>query len=514
MKKRRLRLLSRSRFFVVSLLLLQIGVIIALLLGSSLYFSYASIAFQFISIIVCIHIYNKTGKPAYKLTWIFLILLFPVFGGSFYLLFYIQSNPRKYRKLIKKYRALCSPFFSLGKDSLPGLENERCYALSRYLQKHVHYPVYSNTQTEYFSSGQLYHKKLLTELKKAKRYIFLESFIIKDGIMFNSIFDILKEKAAAGLDVRVFYDDLGCFATLPPDFNKTLEKTGIRCLVFNPFKPVLSSLQNNRDHRKIISIDGITAFTGGVNIGDEYINAYEKYGYWNDAAIMLHGEGAWSLTMIFLRLWNMEQNLRGYGAHDNFNVFNPWRSGECTVQSDGFVQPYAESPITKEYVCENVYVHILNAAQKYVYINTPYLIPCESLFSALILAAKSGTDVRIITPHIPDKPFVHLVTRSFYRLLIKAGVRIYEYSEGFNHSKTFVADDIMASVGTANLDFRSLCLHYECGVFIYKNSQVLKVKEDFLETVNVSKEITLKDCAANAAHRFVQDLLRIFAPLM
>ncbi|MDR2509843.1 MAG: cardiolipin synthase [Spirochaetaceae bacterium] len=487
---------------------------VLLLIGGSKYFRYGSMALQILSVLVCVHIVNRTGKNAYKLIWIFLILLFPVFGGCFYLLFYIQSNPQKYRRLIKYFRALCRPYFMLSHGRLELLKNEQCYSLSRYLQNYAHYPVYTKTRIEYFNSGKAYYNRLLDELKKAENYIFLESFIIEEGEMFETIFDILKEKARKGLEVRVMYDDLGCLTTLPLNFAKTLAASGIKCLVFNPFKPVLSSLQNNRDHRKIVSIDGKTAFTGGVNIGDEYLNLYQKYGVWKDSAVMLHGEAAWSLTMIFLRLWNIELSLRKKEKGDDFAAFFPWQNTVCDIESDGFIQPYAESPVTKDYVCENVYIHIINSVRKYLYINTPYLIPDEALYSALMLAAKSGADIRIITPHIPDKPFVHLVTRSYYRLLIKAGVRIYEYYEGFNHSKTFVCDDIMATIGTTNLDYRSLCLHYECGVFIYKNSEISAMKKDFLETLQNCKEFKLHDCARNAAAVFIQDLLRIFAPLM
>ncbi|MDR2481642.1 MAG: cardiolipin synthase [Spirochaetaceae bacterium] len=513
-KRKPVRFLSRSRFFVMALIILQMAFIVLVIAGSSMYYRHFSMALHIVSVFVCFHIFNKTAKTAYKITWIFLILLFPIFGGCFYLIFYIQSNPRKYNVQIKKFRALCRPYFFLSNDKLPLLNDEPCYSLSRYLQNYVYYPVYTNTHVEYFSSGEIYYKRLLEELEKAERYIFLESFIIQEGIMFDAIFNILKRKAHEGLEVRVLYDDLGCFATLPDNFCSNLESAGIKCMVFNPFKPVLSSLQNNRDHRKIITIDGKTAFTGGVNIGDEYINVYEKYGHWKDSAIMISGEGAWSLTMIYLRLWNVEISLRKKGPIDDFAGFFPWKEAICNIDSDGFVQPYAESPITKEYICEHVYTQIINCTKKYLYINTPYLIPDESLYSALILAAKSGSDIRIITPHIPDKPLVHMVTRSYYRLLIKAGIKIYEYSEGFNHSKTFVCDDIMATVGTANLDFRSLCLHYECGVFIYNNSQIIKIKEDFLSAISQCREFTLKDCARNSVHRLMQDVLRIFAPLM
>ncbi|MDR2864625.1 MAG: cardiolipin synthase [Spirochaetaceae bacterium] len=513
-KKYKVRLLSRARFFVAILIVLQLIFLAILLAGSSLYFRYAGWILHVISVVVSIHIFNRSGKSGFKLTWIFLILLFPLFGGIFYLVFYIQSNPRKYRILIKKYQNKCKQFFYLSKDKLHLLENAPCYRLSRYLQNSAGFPVYTNTKTEYFSSGEAYFKSLIPELEQAKQYIFLESFLIEAGIMFDTIFAVLEKKAKAGLDVRVMYDDLGCFATLPDDFDTFLEKAGIKCLVFNPFKPVLSSLQNNRDHRKIVSIDGKTAFTGGVNIGDEYINAYEKYGHWKDSAIMLKGEGAWSLTMIFLRLWNMESFIRKKWREDDYTEFFPWKTNSCPPESDGFVQPYADSPIIKEYICEKVYLHIINTARNYVYINTPYLIPDEAILSALMMSAKFENDIRIITPHRPDKPLVQMVTRSFYRQLISAGVKIYEYSAGFNHSKTFVSDDTMATVGTPNLNYRSLYLDYECAIFMYKNSSIKKIKEDFLLTIANCKEMTLKDCAPNAFFRLIQDVARLFAPLM
>jgi cardiolipin synthase len=284
--------------------------------------------------------------------------------------------------------------------------------------------------------------------------------------------------------------------------------------VFNPFKPVLSSLQNNRDHRKIISIDGKIAFTGGINLADEYINAFEKYGHWKDAAIMLSGEAAWSLTLIFLRLWNIRPKGAGRVQHDDYTVFYPWKAGPSGIPSDGYVQPYADSPLDRENVAEHVYVQIINNAKKYVYINTPYLIPDDKLLSALGLAAKSGVDVRIITPHRWDKRIVHMTTRAYYRRLVSAGVKVYEYSNGFNHSKTFVSDDRVATVGTSNLDYRSLYLHFECGVWMYKTKTVADIKKDFLRTMAVSQEITLSQCRGNAVLRIVQDVLRLFAPLM
>jgi cardiolipin synthase len=297
--------------------------------------------------------------------------------------------------------------------------------------------------------------------------------------------------------------------TLPTDYKQRLDQRGIKCMIFNPFKPILSSQQNHRDHRKIVCVDGKTAFTGGMNLADEYINARERFGHWKDAAIMLRGEGAWSLALIFLQTWNMDRR-----EQDDFITFYPWLHEGCPSASDGFVQPYADSPIDDENVGEHVYIKIINNAQKYVYINTPYLVVDDNLLSALTLAAKSGIDVRIITPHRWDKKIVAIVSRSYYRELILAGVRVYEYSSGFNHSKTFVSDDAVATVGTTNLDFRSLYLHFECGVCLYRSKAVTAVKEDFLNTLPGCREISLKDCARNAFQRVLQDVLRLFAPLM
>jgi len=399
------------------------------------------------------------------------------------------------------------PLFLPGTNALTELaaENRECLPQARYLQNYAGYPLYKHTQTCYFNSGESFFARVLEELEKAEKYIFLEFFILRQGKMLDPILEILERKAKEGLDIRIIYDDLGCFMTLPPGFNKVLEQKGIKCLIFNPFKPILSSLQNNRDHRKIISIDGKTAFTGGINLADEYINARERFGHWKDAAIMIHGDAAWSLTLIFLHMWNL-----GKKETEDIASLCP----NCQAESDGYVQPYADSPIDIENVGEHVYIQIINNAKEYVYINTPYLVVDDNLISALSLSAKSGVDVRIITPHRWDKWIVAVASRSYYRQLIMAGVKVYEYSIGFNHSKTFVSDDRVATVGTTNLDYRSLYLHFECGVWMYKTASVARVKEDFIQTLPLCHEITLGDCARNTVQRITQDVLRLFAPLM
>jgi len=510
-----LRVVFRRRVFIITLILVQLAFILFFIAGTNLTFRYVDLVLQGFSLGVCFYILNKKEKPAYKLTWIFLILLFPIFGGLVYAFFHTQASPRKLKQQTAETSRFYRPFFSLSGNTLPELaaKYKDCLPQAYYLQEYAGYPVYKNTETAYFNSGESFFRQAMEEMEKAEKYIFLEFFILRQGKMLDPIIELLSKKARMGLDVRIIYDDLGCFMSLPPNFKKSLEEEGIKCMVFNPFKPILSSLQNNRDHRKIISIDGKTAFTGSMNLADEYINARERFGHWKDAAIMIRGDAAWSLTLIFLQMWNTGRKRTQDETADDPAAFYPGKSA-ALPESDGYVQPYADSPIDDENVGEHVYIQIINNAKEYVYINTPYLVVDNNLLSALSLAAKSGVDVRIITPHRWDKWIVAIVSRSYYRQLIQTGVKIYEYSAGFNHSKTFVSDDRVATVGTTNLDFRSLYLHFECGVCMYKTPSVAKVKEDFLDILSACHGITLKDCSRNAAQRLFQDVLRLFAPLM
>ena len=511
MKVTWIRTVFRRRVLVILVLLIQIAFMVFLITGTSRYFFYVDLLFRVVSITVSVYVLNKQKKPAFKFIWLFLIMLFPLFGGFMYIFFHTQVYSRKLGKLIKKAEKNTAPFFLLPGNRLPDFIKKEAEfeAQANYLQNYAGYPVYMNTVQEYFPSGETFFKRVLEELEKAERYIFMEFFILKQGVMLDSIIAILLEKAKQGLDIRVIYDDLGCFMSLPADYRNYLEENGIKCFVFNPFKPILSSLQNNRDHRKIISIDGKVAFTGGLNLADEYINAVERFGHWKDAAIMLKGEGAWSFTLIFLQMWSLRQKEK-----DDYEALYPWKESTCQIKSDGYVQPYADNPIDTENVGEHVYLQIINKAKKYLYINTPYLVVDDNLLSALTLSAKSGVDVRIITPYRWDKWYVAIASRSYYRQLIAAGVKVYEYSSGFNHGKTFVSDDRIATVGTSNLDFRSLYLHFECGVIVYRGSIIQDVKNDFLVTIPVSKTITEKDCARNVFQRIIPDVLRIFAPLM
>ena len=326
--------------------------------------------------------------------------------------------------------------------------------------------------------------------------------------MWDSILSVLKRKAAQGVDVRIFYDDMGCFLRLPKSFAEDLRGHGIQCEVFNRFVPLLYAVQNYRDHRKIVSIDGRIAYTGGLNIADEYINKTHPFGHWKDAGVRIEGKGAFCFSLMFLKMWM----LAGHEEPDLF-VYRPAEE-QMDPQADGFVQPYASEPLDSKNISEEVYMQIISGAKKYLYIETPYLIVDNSMISVLTIAAKSGVDVRIMTPFRWDKRLVHFMTRSYYRELLRAGVKIYEYSPGFIHSKIFVCDDEIATVGTANMDFRSLYLQFECGAFFYKSKLVSEIREDFLQTVSVCKEISEEDCKSNAFVRFLQDLFRLFAPLL
>ena len=383
---------------------------------------------------------------------------------------------------------------------------------ARYLEHYARCPVYTNTYTHYFPLGDDVFPAMLEELRKAEKYIFLEYFIISPGIFWDSMVEILKEKHAAGVDVRVIYDDVGSLNTLPMNYARKFEaETGIPCCCFNRFKPVISIRMNNRDHRKFCIIDGHTAFTGGINLADEYINQKLRYGHWKDTAILLKGEAVWSMTVMFLTMWEYTRDVE-----EDYRRFRPDKLPPEAAQGAGYyVQPYADNPLDEEAVGEAVYLNLINKAERYVYAMTPYLIISDSVNTALCNAAKAGVDVRIITPHIPDKRYVFEVTRAHYPPLLEAGVRIYEYTPGFIHAKNFVVDDRFATVGTVNLDYRSLFLHFEDGVWLCEAPCIQDIRKDFEDTLAVCQRISLRQWRhLNPLLQLYRNILRVFAPLM
>ena len=508
--KKILRFITQRVVITALLIVLQALLLFGFIWKLDNYFVYFYASSVLLSLLITLGIINSKSNPAYKIAWLIPILLFPVFGGLIYLLF---GSDRTGRYLRKKLQGIGTEM-----DNVIGEAHRRSGAeqlppdaanQSRYISHCAYCPPYQNTTTEYLPLGEVKFERMVEELKKAKHYIFLEYFIIQEGKMWNTILDILRQKAAEGVDVRVIYDDMGCIMILPTGYDRTLEQMGIKCRIFNPFVPILSSRFNTRDHRKICVIDGNVGFTGGINLADEYINAYEKHGHWKDTSILLKGEAVFNLTVMFLSMWDY---LDGTAGKTDYSRYYPTVWDE---NAKGYVQPFADNPLDDEAVGETVYLNLINKAKRYVYITTPYLILSSEMFTALTSAAKCGVDVRIITPHVPDKWYVHAVSRSHYQPLIEAGVKIYEYTPGFIHAKTFVVDDDYAVVGTINLDYRSLYLHFECAVWMYQTPSVAQVRDDFFKTQQISQEITLEECRSlSFPRRLGRSVLRVFAPLM
>ena len=503
--------ISRTVLLLVPVLL-QMAIFIVLILRFSNFFGYFYVASIIISIIVVIMILNSRSNPAYKIAWIIPIMLLPIFGGVFYLLIGRNKLSKRNKNRMKLIEIKSKEMLETHHHVLEEIRKIRRGAAlqSSYIQNYAYYPPYTDSYTEYLHIGEIKFQRLKEELRKAEHFIFLEYYIIEEGKMWNSILDILKAKVAEGVEVRIIYDDVGCIFTLPRDYHLRLEEMGIQCSVFNPLEPILSLKGNTRDHRKIAVIDGHTGFTGGINLADEYINEIEKHGHWKDSSIMVKGKAVWNLTVMFLSMWDY---LRG--IDEDFNAYRNYSQNEGDKVSTGFVQPFADSPLDNESVGQTIYLNLISKASKSIYITTPYLIIDYEMINALTTAAKNGVDVRIITPHHGDRWYVHSVTRSYYRQLLEASVKIYEYSPGFIHSKTFIIDDDYGVVGTINMDYRSLYLHFECGVWLFKTESVVHMRDDFIDTLSICEQISLEQASSLPWYRVMGRLmLRIFAPLL
>ena len=471
-------------------------------------------SFALISAILTIHILNEKQNASFKMAWLIPVLLFPVFGTLFYVFVQLQMETKIFAKRIAEVQKRTDHFLEQDTAVYERLSrrSRRNANLSHYMKKSGGYPTWDRTNFKYFPLGDEFYTDVLQELQKARRYIFVEYFIISKGILWDSILKILEQKAKEGVEVRILYDGMNSFSNLPHDYPKELEAKGIRCRIFNPIRPAISTSQNNRDHRKILVIDGHTAFTGGVNLADEYINQRVRFGHWKDTAVMLKGKAVDSFTMMFLQLWDVTERdaeeYRRFLCPETFHMPEGMDYG-------GFVMPYADSPLDGENVGESVYLDILGRSRRYVHITTPYLILDDTTLAALKFAAKRGVEVIIIMPHIPDKLYAYLLARSYYAELLRAGVQIYEYTPGFIHAKMFTSDDEKAVVGTINLDFRSLYLHFECASYFFRNAVVMDVEEDFQKTLAKSERITLENCRKYPfIRRFAGKALRILAPLM
>ncbi len=503
-----LKLLLSRTIIVLFLIILQVlfFISIAIELNNFLLFQ---ILGAVMGVVVFLSILNKKETPEFKLPWLVLLLIFPFFTLIFYILFAKPHLPKKY---VKNYEAVKSEL----KRCRPKVDGERIKAflkdradIDNYLETASQTIGHIENKTTYLKSGEEFWASLLADLKKAKSFIFMEFFIITYGQMWESIHEILLEKVKEGVEVRLIYDDIGSVGKVKGDFYKQLKNEGINCIRFNPFRPVVSGIYNNRDHRKIVVIDGVVGFTGGINIGDEYVNITNPLGKWKDSALRIEGSAVANLTELFLL--SFDGSVKKSIDYDKYFL-----ESYPVFEGGGYVHPFGDGPslVYKELVGETNYINLINSAKNYVYITTPYLIPDYNLISSLRNAVMRGVDVRIITPHIPDKKIIFNMTRSNYKTLLEAGVKIYEYTPGFVHAKTLVADGKTAFVGTINLDYRSLVHHFECGVSIIGDSCIEDIKADFDESFLESQEISLKSFKLNPIVSFVCALLNIFSPML
>lgn len=481
-----------------------------------------------LAVFVVLNLLNRGDDPTVKLTWIILIMGMPVFGTLLYLWIHNDIGHRllhgRLDRIIERTKGYLQedhPKKEIFRESEPEL-----YAVGCYLEKCGGFPIYDATKVKYFPSGEEKFADLLVELEKAKQYIFLEYFIIDEGYMWGRILDILSRKVKEGVEVRVLYDGTCAIYKLPYSYPKKLRELGIQCKMFAPIRPFVSTHYNNRDHRKILVIDGKVAYTGGVNLADEYINKRTLYGRWKDTAIKVEGEAVRSFLLMFLQMWNVDKE-----EETEYDIY----LGSCEAKAsasdgevaiaktaatpgpmgNGWIAPYGDSPLDGERVGEMVYYDILNHARRYVHIMTPYLILDNGMITALTFAAKRGVEVQLILPHIPDKKYAFALAKTHYKQLLEAGVQIFEYLPGFVHAKVFISDDERAVVGTINLDYRSLYHHFECGVYLHKVPEINRIEKDFISTRGECRQISLDDVKKEPLRRKVMGmLLKLVAPLM
>ena len=475
--------------------------------------SWFSGAERILTMLIVLVILGKRTNAGFKMPWIILITAMPMLGMVLYFFFGRYGTTRGVRKRFEEIDRLLMPYLKQDEDVERAFENAAGMKrnVGIYLRAGAGFPVYGNTEVVYYPDAAEALEAQLEALREAKRFVFMEYHAIEDSEAFGRIRDVLAQKAREGVEVRLFYDDVGSIGFINRDFISRMEALGIRTRVFNPVMPFLLIFMNNRDHRKITVIDGKTAFTGGYNLANEYFHITEPYGFWKDSGIRLRGDAVRSMTVLFLEMWNAIN--KSDIDDERFDAYLPAQAGEDR-KTEGFVQPYADSPLDNEPVGENVYLGLADAAERYVYYATPYLILTDEMIRGLVNAAKRGVDVRIFTPGIPDKKLTYQITRSNYGALADAGVRIFEFTPGFLHAKMCVTDDEAATVGTINMDYRSLYLHFENGAVIYKVPAIRKIREDFEAIEEVSEEVTCRYTGMGRMIRIGQCALRLIAPLM
>lgn len=505
----RLAKIISSRLFLVSIFIfIEICVIVLPILFLSAYFIPLYLFFEAISFLIAITIVNRNNNPDFKIAWLIPVLAFPVGGALLYIMFgrthLNKKNTEKLRAAVESSAGIIIPDNEL--LALIGEKNAHLQREASYIINNSRSNIYAFTQTEFLNPGTLFFERLTEELKKAEKYIFMEYFIIGDGEMWQRTLAILKEKAAAGVEVRLMYDDIGTINLLPVEFPQLMKSFGINTVVFNPYKPSLDIFMNYRDHRKFAIIDGKVAFTGGINIADEYINRKERFGFWEDSCVMLDGDAVQKVVVLYLEMWHFVT-----GEKQDYNKYLV----KYQTRNDGFVIPFSDEPLIRGLIHENAYINIINNAKHYVYICTPYLILDEMMEQCLIRASKSGINVKIITPHTPDKKIIFEMTQANYERLIEAGVEIYEFLPGFIHTKMIISDDSTAIVGTCNFDYRSFYLHFENGVWMFRSKAVMQAKDSFQNSLSQSEKVSLERCRdIRFSKRVLRSLLKILSPLL
>lgn len=499
------RLMFAALGFVI-----QVVWIIMLCLKLNDYSAAISLGSSVLALCVAFYIYGKDMNAGFKLPWIIAILAFPVLGLCLYFLFGRPGATKHMRQHFEKIDADLEGTLVQDENVLKNLEATDFAVANqaRYLWKCAGYPAWQNTDVEFHKTAEEGLEAQKRELRKAKKFIFMEYHAIEESSAFLELKEILVQKAKEGVEVRVFYDDVGSFVFINKDFIKRMEAVGIQCRVFNPMHPFLNIFMNNRDHRKITVIDGKVGFTGGYNLAEEYFNRTHPYGYWKDTGIMLTGDAVRNLTVMFLEMWNAVRK-----TDMDYDKYLP--KVEYTAKEQGFAQPYADSPLDHETTGENVYMNLIKNAKHEIFFTTPYLIITDEMSRELRMAARRGVDVRIVTPGIPDKKMVYQMTRSYYSELARNGVRIYEYTPGFIHAKQCVCDGESATVGTINMDYRSLYLHFENGVLMYHYDAVAEIRKDFEDIFAASTEVTEKyNGRKSVPARMGRGVLRLFSPLV
>ena len=495
--------------FAALITLIEVLLVIGIVVACCYFVPYFYIAAWLTEFFCVIKIIASDDNPDYKVPWLLFVLILPVAGFMLYFLFYSRKLKKKFIRRhaeLKKYQ-----YESNSEKRFSELEKENAHAAAqaKMLCGISGASVFTDTKQRYYALGEDMWQAMLADLKEAKSFIFMEYFIIEEGEFWNSILDILKQKVAKGVSVRVLYDDVGCMSTLPGDYHRQLAKFGIEATPFSRLRGNADSEFNNRSHRKICVIDGKVGYTGGVNIADEYINRVKRFGHWKDTGIRLEGEAVWELTRMFISDYGINVKML---PEINYEIY----PGQSEIKADGYVIPFGDGPrpIYEHRVGKSVIENMLNSATRYVYMTTPYLIIDNELCRSIENAAMRGVDVRITVPHIPDKKLVFSMTRSFYLRLMKAGVRIYEYKPGFIHAKSYIADDGYAMIGTINLDYRSLVHHFENGVWMYRCDVIADMKKDILETMEKSEEVTQSMLKTGLITRFIRSVVRIFAPML